>query len=121
MRVDPKYAPLLTSAVMAVAMSLVISLVQAIIRLGFTPRLVPAWLASFGISVLVAVPTAILVSRPAQRLVSHLTGPPRRPTRQGEWSTPDSGDSPRARDRGEVRAPFEEEVKPPSVRKKIDL
>jgi hypothetical protein len=79
-RVDPRYAPLLVPAIMAIAISLVVSLVQAIVRLGFTPSLVPAWLTSFAIGVIVAVPTAILVAPRAQRLVSHLTGPPPRPT-----------------------------------------
>jgi hypothetical protein len=80
-RLDPRYASLLVPVIMAIAISLVVSLVQAIIRLGFTPSLVPAWLTSFGIGVIVAVPTAILVAPCAQRLVSHLTGPPPRPDR----------------------------------------
>jgi hypothetical protein len=73
-RVDPRYARLLVPTIMAVAISLVVSLVQAIVRLGFTPGLVPAWLTSFGLGVIVAVPTAVLVSPYAQRLASHLTG-----------------------------------------------
>ena len=79
-RVDPKYASLLVPAIMAIAISLVVSLVQTIVRLGFAPRLVTAWLTSFGLGVIVAVPTAILVAPHAQRLVSRLTGPPRQPT-----------------------------------------
>ena len=74
-RVDPKYARLLVPTIMAIAISLVVSLAQTIIRLGFTPGLVPAWLTSFGIGVLVAVPTAVLVAPCAQRLASHLTEP----------------------------------------------
>ncbi|SRR6266567_2053294 len=78
--VDPRYAPLLVPTIMAIAISLVVSLVQAIVRVGFTPSLVPAWLNSFGLGVIVAVPTAVLVAPHAQRLVSRLTGTPRRPT-----------------------------------------
>ena len=77
-RVDPRYARLLVPTIMAIAISLVVSLAQTIIRLGFTPGLVPAWLSSFGIGVVFAVPTAVLVSPYAQRLASHLTGPPSR-------------------------------------------
>ena len=77
-RVDPRYARLLVPTIMAIAISLVVSLAQTIIRLGFTPGLVPAWLSSFGIGVIFAVPTAVLVSPYAQRLASHLTGPPSR-------------------------------------------
>jgi Protein of unknown function (DUF2798) len=36
-RLDPKYAPLLIPAIMAIAMSFVMSLVQTVARLGFTP------------------------------------------------------------------------------------
>jgi hypothetical protein len=36
-RVDPKYASLLVPAIMAIAISLVVSLVQTIVRLGFAP------------------------------------------------------------------------------------
>jgi hypothetical protein len=75
---EPKYAPLLIPAIMAIAMSFVMSLVQTIARLGFTPNLVSAWLTSFAIGVAVAIPTAILVASGAQRLVSGLTGAPRR-------------------------------------------
>ena len=77
-RLDPKYAPLLIPAIMALAMSFVMSLVQTIARLGFTPNLASAWLTSFAIGVAVAIPTAILVAPGAQRLVSNLTGAPRR-------------------------------------------
>jgi uncharacterized protein DUF2798 len=77
-RLDPKYAPLLIPAIMAIAMSFVMSLVQTIARLGFTPNLASAWLTSFAIGVAVAIPTAILVASGAQRLVSGLTGAPRR-------------------------------------------
>ena len=73
-RLDPKYAPLLVPAIMAVAMSFVMSLVLTTARLGFAPNLVSAWLTSFAIGVIVAIPTAILVAPHAQRLVGHLTG-----------------------------------------------
>jgi hypothetical protein len=73
-RVDPKYAPVLIPAIMAIAMSLV----SAIARHGLAPTLVPAWLTSFALGVVVAVATAILVASPVQRLVGYLTGAPRR-------------------------------------------
>src|SRR6201993_3957399 len=41
-RVDPRYAPPLVSAIMAVVISLAVSLVETIVRLGFTSSLVPA-------------------------------------------------------------------------------
>jgi Protein of unknown function (DUF2798) len=78
-RVDPRYAPRLVSAIMAIVISLAVSLVEAIVRLGFTSSLVPAWLTSFAVGVIVAVPTAVLVAPRAQRLVSRVTRPPRRP------------------------------------------
>ena len=77
-RLDPKYAPFLVPAIMAVAMSFVMSLVQTIARLGLTPNLASAWLTSFAIGAAVAIPTAILVAPRAQRLVGNLTGAPRR-------------------------------------------
>ena len=78
-RVDPRYAPPLVSAIMAIVISLAVSLVETIVRLGFTSSLVPAWLSSFAVAVIVAVPTAVLVAPHAQRLVSRITRPPRRP------------------------------------------
>jgi Protein of unknown function (DUF2798) len=77
-RLDPKYAPLLIPAIMAIAMSFVMPLVQTSARLGFTPNLASAWLTSFASGVAVAIPTAILVAPRAQRLVGNLTGAPRR-------------------------------------------
>ena len=61
-RLDPKYAPLLVPAIMAVAMSLVMTTV----RLGFAPNLVSAWLTWFAIGVIVAIPTAKKQHRKAQ-------------------------------------------------------
>ena len=75
-RLDPKYTPVLVPTVMAEAMSFVMSLVQTTLRLGFVPKLASAWLTSFAIGVVVAVPTAILDAPPARRLVGRLTGPP---------------------------------------------
>jgi hypothetical protein len=75
---DPKYAPLLIPAIMAIAMSFAMSLVQTIGRLGFVPNLASAWLTSFAIGVTVAIPTAIIVAPHAQRLAGNLTGAPRR-------------------------------------------
>ena len=78
-RVDPRYAPLLVSAIMGVVISLVVSLVETIVRLGFTAGLMPAWGTSFAVAVIVAVPTAVLVAPRAQHLVSRITRPPARP------------------------------------------
>ena len=74
----PRYAPLLVPAIMAIVISLAVSLVETIVRLGFTSHLASAWLTSFAIAVIVAVPTAVLVAPHAQRLVSRITRPPRR-------------------------------------------
>ena len=73
-RLDPKHTRFLLPAVMATAMSLVMSLVEAIVRVGWAPDLVPVWLSSFAIGVVVAAPTAILIAPVAQRLVGRLTG-----------------------------------------------
>jgi Protein of unknown function (DUF2798) len=80
-RIDPKYARVLLPAVMATAMSLVMSLVDTIVRVGLAPDLVSAWLGSFAVGVVVAGPTAILIAPAAQRLVGQLTGGQR--TEQG--------------------------------------
>ena len=80
-RVDPRYASLLVSAIIAIVISLSVSLVETIVRLGFTSSLVPAWLTSFAVAVVVAVPTAVLVAPQAQRLVSRITRPPGRSAR----------------------------------------
>jgi hypothetical protein len=63
---------------MAIAMSIGMSLVQTITRLGFTPDLASAWLTSFAICAVVAIPTAILIAPRDQRLAGNLTAAPRR-------------------------------------------
>ena len=73
-RIDPKYSGVLLPAVMAAAMSLVMSLVDTIVSFGLTPDLLTAWLGSFAVGVVVAAPTAILIAPAAQRLVGQLTG-----------------------------------------------
>jgi hypothetical protein len=73
-RVDPKYSRVLLPAVMAAAMSLVMSLVDTIANFGLAPDLLSTWLGSFAIGVVVAAPTAILIAPAAQRLVGQLTG-----------------------------------------------
>ena len=93
-RIDPRYAPLLVSAIMAVVISLVVSLVETVVRLGFTSSLVSAWLTSFAFAVVVAVPTAVLVAPHAQRLVSRITRPPRQPARPSDCSRPTPGADP---------------------------
>jgi hypothetical protein len=65
---------MLLPAVMAAAMSLVMSLVDTIVSLGLTPDFLTAWLGSFAVGVVVAAPTAILIAPAAQRLVARLTG-----------------------------------------------
>lgn len=72
-QIDPKYARVLLPAVMATAMSLVMSLVDTILRVDFAARLVSAWLGSFAVGVVVAAPTAILIAPNAQRLVGQRT------------------------------------------------
>jgi hypothetical protein len=75
-RVGPRYSRVLLPAVMATAMSLVMSLVDTIVRFGLAADLVSAWLGSFAVGVVVATPTAILIAPAAQRLVAQLTGGP---------------------------------------------
>lgn len=84
---DPWYAPLVAPAITAIVISLAVSLVETIVRLGFTASLMPAWLTSFAVAVIVAVPTAVLVAPHAQRLASRIAGPPRRPTPPGDSTT----------------------------------
>jgi hypothetical protein len=67
-RIDPRYAALLVSAIMAIVISLAMSLVETIVRLGFTSSRVPARLTSFAVAVVVAVPAAALVSPHANGL-----------------------------------------------------
>src|SRR2546423_467364 len=64
----------LLPTVMAVAMSLEMSLVDTMVRVGWAPGLVSTWLSSFAVGVVVAAPTAILIAPAAQRLVGRLTG-----------------------------------------------
>jgi predicted alpha/beta hydrolase family esterase len=49
------------------------SLVQTIVQLGFTDRMLHAWIPAFGLAAAIAIPTAILVAPYAQRLIRYLT------------------------------------------------
>jgi integral membrane sensor domain MASE1 len=61
---------------MAVVMSFTMSLFQTVVRIGLAPGMLTAWLTSFAIGLIVAIPTAIVVAPRAQRLVRHLTRAP---------------------------------------------
>ena len=74
-RISPQYATVLFPTIMAISMSFVMSLVITIIRLGFVPQLMSAWLTTFAIGAPVAIPTAILVSPFAQRLARAMRRP----------------------------------------------
>jgi Protein of unknown function (DUF2798) len=58
---------------MATMMSLVMSLVSSITKVGLAPHLLSAWVTSFAMAVVVAAPTAILIAPGAKRLVGYLT------------------------------------------------
>jgi hypothetical protein len=74
---DPKCAPLLIPAIMAIAMSFVIPSCRPSPGSGSHPNLASAWLTSFAIGVAVAIPTAILVApRPAAGRQSHRRAAP---------------------------------------------
>jgi len=60
-------------------MSLTMSLFQTFMRIGLAPGLVSAWLTSFAIGLVVAIPTAIVAAPRAQRLVRHFTSSPNQP------------------------------------------
>jgi biopolymer transport protein ExbB/TolQ len=64
---------------MAVVMSFTMSLFQTVVRIGLAPGMLTAWLTSFAIGLVVAIPTAIVVAPRAQRLVRYLTSGPRQP------------------------------------------
>ena len=60
-------------------MSFTMSLFQTVMRVGLVPGMVTAWLTSFAIGLIVAIPTAIVAAPRAQRLVRHLTSSPDQP------------------------------------------
>jgi hypothetical protein len=76
---------------MAIAMSLTMSLVQTIARLGFAPNLASAWLTSFAIGVAVAIPTAILIAPQARRLAAASSAPFAAPRADNSSSTSSEG------------------------------
>jgi len=76
---------------MAIAMSLTMSLVQTIARLGFASNLASAWLTSFAIGVAVVIPTVILIVPQDRRLAVRLTGTVRRSPADNSSSTSSEG------------------------------
>ena len=67
-RIGAQYARILFATIMAVGMGFVMSLLLTIIRVGFVPQLMPAWLSAFAIGTPVAIPISILIAPTAQRL-----------------------------------------------------
>jgi Protein of unknown function (DUF2798) len=70
----PRYVWLLVPTIMAIGMTLVVSLVQTVVRRGLVLDLVSVWLASVPLGLVVAVPTAIALDPCVRRLVDQLTG-----------------------------------------------
>jgi len=70
-------------------MATAMSLVDTIVRVGFTANLVSAWLGSFAIGVVVAAPTAILIApaAPATRRPAHHRRAARRTPKGGQIET----------------------------------
>ena len=74
-RIGAQYARVLFATFMALGMGFLMSLILTIIRIGFVPQLLPAWLSTFVIGSPVAIPISILIAPTAQRLARALHRP----------------------------------------------
>jgi hypothetical protein len=72
-KIDKKYSTLLFVTIMVLCMTFVISLALTIIRSGFTSGFTLIWLRAWGLAIIVAWPTAMLVVPFARKVVASIT------------------------------------------------
>jgi len=74
MKIQKKYGTYIFASIMAIAMSFFMSLLFTAIDTGFENGLM-RWSKSFGVGILVAFPTSLLITPVAQKIVVWLTKP----------------------------------------------
>lgn len=73
MMISQRHFQLLFIAIMATAMSAVMSFSMMLLNLGWHQDFILLWLKSFAVSTLIAIPTALIVGPIARKLASQLT------------------------------------------------
>jgi len=74
MPIHKKYTPILFSVVMAFFMALTMSFVMTLLNLGPVPFFMAAWMRSFAVGFLVALPVSLLMNPLIRKIVGRLTG-----------------------------------------------
>lgn len=69
-----RFAPLLFSAILSGAMSLIVSGISTLRVLGFEPAFAEAWLTSWAIAWAIAFPTVAVIAPITRKLVDAMTG-----------------------------------------------
>jgi hypothetical protein len=72
MRISKKYSTLLFGMIMALMMSLAMSLVMTYVAVGFVSNFIVIWTKSLIIGFIVALPTALVVSPLAKKIVDRI-------------------------------------------------
>jgi hypothetical protein len=73
MKIDKKYATVLTAFLMSVAMAFFISLILTYINIGLPPDFLQKWLKGFGVGFLVGLPVALVIFPIVKKVVQKLT------------------------------------------------
>ena len=73
MKFDKRFAPVLNALLMAFILPFFMTLVVSVVNLGFSERLVAAWMRTWLIASVAAFPLIVVLSPPIKRLVGRLT------------------------------------------------
>ncbi|MFA6508059.1 MAG: DUF2798 domain-containing protein [Treponemataceae bacterium] len=73
MKLDKRFAGPLNALIMAIVLPFFMTLVISIINIGFTDRLLNAWMKTWGIASIAAFPLILILSPPIKKLVMKLT------------------------------------------------
>lgn len=71
--IAPRYAPVLSSAILSGTMSLIVSAISTLRVLGLDSDFVPAWLASWGIAWAISFPTVAVIAPVTRWIVQAMT------------------------------------------------
>jgi hypothetical protein len=72
MRLDKRHAGMLSAILMAIILPFFMTLVVSLVNLGFTERLLGAWMRTWGIASLAAFPLILVFQPLIKRLVARL-------------------------------------------------
>ncbi len=73
MKIDKRYAPLLNAVIMAIVLPFFMTFVVSAVNIGFTKRLLGAWMRTWAIASAAAFPLILILAPLIKKAVARLT------------------------------------------------